>query len=79
MATVDSTNVRTLDSDQYDELTKRAAQLTALLGSIYGEGFESFSNLCDIYRDNVLWLAADLAREIKERLDSAYGASHELA
>ncbi|KIX68475.1 hypothetical protein [Burkholderia pseudomallei] len=44
----------------------KAAQLSALLTSMYGEGFATFKRLCDHDQDALIWLAADLADEIKD-------------
>ncbi|WP_189443355.1 hypothetical protein [Cupriavidus metallidurans] len=39
-------------------------KLHALLNQCYGEGFESFNNNSDSIKENLIWLAADLANEI---------------
>jgi len=69
MATVNSTNVRMLDLDEYSELTKRTAQLTALLATLYGAGYQSFKDYNEEIQENTLWLAHDLAYEIDQLLD----------
>jgi hypothetical protein len=43
----------------------KSAQLYALLSSMYGNGFETFDSLNDTLKDNLLWLAADLAQSIE--------------
>lgn len=47
-----------------DRLTARAAQLSALLGQLSGEGFEAFKQVRHEDQQNLLWLARDLADEI---------------
>ena len=51
--------------DLINDIDRRLAQLTALLQSIYGGGFESFNGMNERLQDNILWLASDLAEEIK--------------
>ncbi|QWC90345.1 hypothetical protein [Cupriavidus metallidurans] len=43
---------------------EKAMKLHALLNQCYGEGFESFNNNSDSIKENLIWLAADLANEI---------------
>ena len=49
--------------DLFDDIHRRLTQLIALLSSIYGDGFESFSNMNGDTQDHILWLAADLAHD----------------
>lgn len=49
-----------------DRLQQRAEQLNALLSSVAGEGFEPFSRLNDELQQNLLWLAADLAKDVRD-------------
>lgn len=49
-----------------DYASMRAAQLAALLQITYGGGGESFRNYSDSIQDDVLWLAAGLAEELKK-------------
>jgi hypothetical protein len=46
-------------------LEDRCAQLSALLQLIHGQGCDAFNGLSEIQRDNILWLASDLADEIR--------------
>ena len=48
------------------ELESRAAQLSSLLLLLYGNGSEAFNALHQSDRDNILWLASDLASEIND-------------
>jgi hypothetical protein len=47
-----------------DRLTKKAAQLAAMLQMTYGAGFDSFHAWSDTIKENYLWACADLAEEI---------------
>ena len=47
-----------------DELSRKAAQLYAMLVTTYGAGFESFNDYNETIKDNYLWACADLARDI---------------
>lgn len=48
-----------------DTLSKKAAQLSALLSLTIGSCGESFRDTSDSIQENVLWLAAELAREVE--------------
>ena len=48
------------------ELEGRAAQLASLTLLLYGNGREAFNNLFEQDRDNILWLVADLATEVRD-------------
>jgi hypothetical protein len=50
--------------DRKDRFDAKAAQLHALLAAISGEGFTAFNNLADANKQNLLWLASDLAEEV---------------
>lgn len=50
-------------------LEGRAAQLASLTLLLYGEGSEYFECLHDDDRDNILWLVADLAADIRDMAD----------
>ncbi|KIX68829.1 hypothetical protein [Burkholderia pseudomallei] len=43
----------------------KTTQLSALLTSMYGEGFVTFKRLYDHDQEALIWLAADLVDEIK--------------
>ena len=53
------------------ELENRAAQLRSLLILLCGNGRESFNALFEADRDNILWLASDLACEINDIIQGA--------
>lgn len=46
------------------ETEDHAAQLASLLALIYGNGFDNFESMGRRDRDNILWLASDLASAI---------------
>ncbi|CAM3909443.1 hypothetical protein BOTU111921_00100 [Bordetella tumbae] len=46
------------------ETENNAAQLSSLLMLLHGNGQESFNALSERDRDNILWLASDLACKI---------------
>ncbi|ARP85777.1 hypothetical protein CAL13_05815 [Bordetella genomosp. 9] len=47
------------------DLENRTAQLSSLLMLIHGQGCSAFNGLPEVQRDHVLWLASDLAEEIR--------------
>lgn len=53
-------------NDIADVLSKKTAQLSAMLTVIYGGGYEAFQECEDKIKDNYLWACADLAKEIKD-------------
>jgi hypothetical protein len=55
-------------NDQFDRLYDRAAQLQALCHSM-SDGFDSFKELEDLSKHNLLWLAASLSDEIRDLVD----------
>ena len=55
-----------INSDAILELENKSSQLASLLLLVHGVGFDSFNSLAGADRDNVLWLASDLAHKIKE-------------
>lgn len=59
------TVVRPGPLDAQDQLSAKSAQLAAFLCSIHGEGFGAFNALAPRYKENLLWLAADLACEVQ--------------
>lgn len=48
------------------DLEGRCAQLASLTVLLYGRGRESFNDLFEYDRDNILWLVSDLAAEIRD-------------
>lgn len=50
--------------DSLDALKGKAAKLAALICSISGEGFEAFETLSVEHRENILWLASDMAEDV---------------
>ncbi|PWK36801.1 hypothetical protein [Cupriavidus plantarum] len=58
--------------------SRKSAQLHALLSRCYGEGFDSFNRSDDEQRDSLMWLAAELANEVRTLCDlAAEVSSHE--
>lgn len=55
----------------------KALQLHALLEQCYGEGFQSFNNSADCIKENLLWLAASMAKEICVLCDLAARVHHD--
>lgn len=55
----------------------KASQLHALLEQCYGEGFESFNNSADCIKENLLWLASDLAKDICALCNLAVEVRHD--
>ena len=47
-----------------DELSKKSAQLHAMLTSVFGSGYQSFNGYNDTIKENFLWACADLAQDI---------------
>lgn len=64
----------TKTTDVYEYLNNRTSQLTSLLDSIGGEGYEDFKGLNESTQGNYLWLCADLARECAQ-LTEAIGSA----
>lgn len=50
--------------DSLDALKEKAAKLAALVCSMSGSGFEVFETLPAEHRENLLWLASDMAAEV---------------
>lgn len=55
----------------------KASQLHALLEQCYGEGFQSFNNSADCIKENLLWLAASMAKELCALCELAAKAHHD--
>lgn len=55
--------------NKIDDLSAKLAQLRALLLTISGSGFASFSELDEQEQGNVLWLASELAAAAKDALE----------
>jgi hypothetical protein len=49
-----------------DRLSARTGQLSALMQTLTGEGFDNFETYNDEIRRYVLWLVCDLAEEVSE-------------
>ena len=56
--------------DTLEKLQRKLAQLTAILNSIYGGGFESFQSLNNTLQENILWACADLSEDCERMADS---------
>ena len=50
--------------DPVDNVTRLQRQLDALLGTISGEGADTFNTLNSGSKADLLWLASDLSREL---------------
>lgn len=63
--------------ERLDRVETKAAQLESLLMACYGNGFENFNALSDSHKENLLWLAADLAGEVlrETRREGTQGAA----
>lgn len=55
-----------IKSEDFLALEDKSTQLASLLRLIYGNGFNSFNALLDSDKDNILWIASDLAEKINE-------------
>lgn len=53
----------------------KAAQLQALLHMTYGEGASAFANMADELRENLMYLASDLALEIRVLCELGIGGA----
>lgn len=56
---------RPVDLDALDRLNEQAAQLSAMLTVIIGEGAQTFDRYSDDVRRTYLWACADRARELR--------------
>lgn len=54
--------------DDYDELSRKASQLSALLSVIIGAGYENFSLYNHSIKQNHLWTCSNLADQIDKLL-----------
>lgn len=54
--------------DDYDELSRKVSQLSALLSLIIGTGYENFSLYNHSIKQNYLWTCSDLADQIDKLL-----------
>jgi hypothetical protein len=52
-----------LQQDAEDVLENKLSQLQSLLSCCYGDGSEWFDAIGVRHRDNIMWIAADLANE----------------
>lgn len=57
-----------IEIDRYDSVSATISQLAALLTSISGQGFETFSAMTEGYQGDLLWLACELACQAKATL-----------
>ena len=58
--------------DAVDSSGRKLAQLRSLLMSMYGVGRDGFENIGAGHRDNLLWLASDLAEQLAELREIAH-------
>lgn len=59
--------------DLTNDIDRRLTQLNALLMSCYGGGQENFEELSPQGRDQLLWLASDLAIEAQQKFELLCG------
>lgn len=57
-------NSPTAQLDSQDQIDATSAKLSSLLAMLSGEGFDSFKNMADEHKQNLLWLASELADDI---------------
>lgn len=62
--------MKSLTLEQHDRVSTKLNQLHALLVSVTGTGYESFSELAPLEQQNLLWLASDLARQARNTFHS---------
>lgn len=60
--------MKSISLERVDTMSTKLNQLHALLASILGAGFESFSELAPTEQENLLWLAADLTSQARDAL-----------
>ena len=53
-------------------LDNKLTQLRSLLMSMYGVGADGFENIGPAHRDNLVWLASDLACEAADLFEAAH-------
>ncbi|MDR6153886.1 hypothetical protein C8C95_0193 [Acidovorax sp. 99] len=53
------------DLTNIDDLSKKSAQLDALMYMTYGEGGEVFRRSSDKVQENYLWACAEIASEVR--------------
>ena len=61
-----------------DKASRISKQLSSLLASLYGSGFETFSEMNDNLQHNILWLASDLAFQLDKALSEVVCKPKEL-
>lgn len=54
--------------DPIDQITGKLGQLYILLSSLHGDGLDNFLGLSQELQDNLLWLAAELTKEIHDTI-----------
>lgn len=57
-------SLRATSPDAADLLEKKSSQLQSLLTCCYGDCSEWFDAIGAVHRDNIMWLASDLADDI---------------
>lgn len=62
------------DIENLDELSKKAAQLEALLLMTCGEGGEVFRRKSDEIQENYLWSCSEIASEVSKLAQKLTGA-----
>ena len=64
--------------EQYDELSSKLAQLTALLQMTHGNAAETFNDMSSDLRDKYLWACSAMARDCEELADAIGPRIYEL-
>lgn len=62
--------------DIRDDLDRRLTQLNALLFSCYGFGQQWLDEMGPELRDELMWMASDLAKEIQRKFEQLCGKEH---
>lgn len=64
--------------DASDILENKLSQLQSLLSCCYGDGGEWFEVIGARHRDNIMWIAADLATEASRLSQEILKGTHEM-
>ena len=73
-----TTEVRTVFASEKPAAvaSTKAAQLHALLTRCHGEGFDSFNRSDDSIKESLMWLASDLANQVRTLCELATEVSN---
>jgi hypothetical protein len=64
--TIQTEPQKLINIDYIDNASRLSKQLSALLCSISGEGFETFAVMTNDTQNNLIWLADELASQLDE-------------